>query len=224
MATAASPSVLREMGAGFRYVWNWKGLFALLVVATLLNLVLAPASALMPIFVIREFGGAALELSFLQAGWGLGTVAGGLLLGVWGGFRRRIYTSVLGLVGIGASFVVAGLAPREAFWLAVAAMFVSGGMGAITNGPIFAILQSIVTPEMQGRVFTVVGSAAMAMMPLGIIFAGPVADTFGVRICYVAGGLGCVLISLACLASPVILHIEEQKAPAEAVVDLSGAG
>jgi len=33
-------------------------------------------------------------------------------------------------------------------------MFVAGYMNPITNGPVHAVLQAVVAPEMQGRVFT----------------------------------------------------------------------
>ncbi len=109
----------------------------------------------------------------------MGVVLGGLTLSVWGGFRRRILTTLVGLVGMGIGTLMIGLTPATMFGLALAGMFVAGFMNPITNGPVFAIFQSVVAPDMQGRVFTVLGSVTAAMSPLGMIIAGPVADTFG---------------------------------------------
>ena len=54
-------------------------------------------------------------------------------------------------------------------------------MNPITNGPFFAVLQSSVRPDMQGRVLSLVQSGSVAMVPLSLLVAGPVADALGVR-------------------------------------------
>jgi len=52
-------------------------------------------------------------------------------------------------------------------------------MGALIDGPVFAILQSAVAPEMQGRVITVFMSLITLVVPFGMIFGGVFADRFG---------------------------------------------
>jgi DHA3 family macrolide efflux protein-like MFS transporter len=79
----------------------------------------------------------------------------------------------------------------------------------MVNGPIHAILQSAVEPEMQGRVFTLVGSMGAAMAPLGLIIAGPVADAIGVQSWYVIGGLACVLMAVVGYSIPAVMNIED---------------
>jgi len=54
-------------------------------------------------------------------------------------------------------------------------------MQPITNGPIMAIMQATVAPEMQGRVFSLIQAGATAMTPIGLLIGGPVADRFGVQ-------------------------------------------
>lgn len=73
----------------------------------------------MPILVTKHFGGQALELGLIDSAWGLGVVGGGLLLGVWGGFKRRLYTSMFGLVLMGSGVVIIGAAPANLLWLAL---------------------------------------------------------------------------------------------------------
>jgi DHA3 family macrolide efflux protein-like MFS transporter len=82
-------------------------------------------------------------------------------------------------------------------------------MNPITNGPFFALLQSNVAPEMQGRVLGLVQSAAAAMMPLSLLIAGPVADALGVRVWYLVGGAATVLAGLISFSIPVIMHVEQ---------------
>jgi DHA3 family macrolide efflux protein-like MFS transporter len=96
------------------------------------------------------------------------------------------------------------------FPLAIAAFFVVGVMLPLTNGPLFAIVQAAVAPEMQGRVFTLIGSVAAAMSPLGLAIAGPISDTIGERTWFLVGGLVTGLMGLVSYLIPAIRSIEDQ--------------
>jgi DHA3 family macrolide efflux protein-like MFS transporter len=183
----------------------------ILVMATVINLLLRPATSLQPILVTQHFGGAAFELAWMESAWGIGAVVGGLLLSAWGGFRRRVVTSLLALVMLGAGMTAIGFVPASAFWLAVGLMFLVGVTGPLIDGPLFAVVQTIVAPEMQGRVFTLMISAASAMSPLGLIVAGPLADTFGVQTWYVVGGMVTGLMGLIAFFIPAIVRIEDGR-------------
>nr|HID12486.1 MFS transporter [Anaerolineae bacterium] len=208
-ATRSKPSLWGDVREGLRYIWGWPGMLALLFMATVINFLFNPAFSLLPILVTKHFGGEALELGWIESAWGIGVVLGGLILSVWGGFRRRILSTLMGLAGMGLGALVIGLTPATAFWLALGAMFFAGCMHPITNGPILAIIQAIVTPEMQGRVFTVIQSLASAMSPLSLAIAGPVADLLGVRTWYVIAGVVCALMGGGAFFVPAIVHLED---------------
>ena len=210
---AVKPSVWADMRAGFRYVGKWPGLLLILIMASLINLVLTPAFTLLPLLIKGEFGGGAMQLAWVESAGGIGIILGGLLLGIWGGFKRRILTTLVGLVGLGIGTLMIGFTPASAFLLVVAAMFLVGFMQPITNGPLLAVLQAVVAPEMQGRVFTLVGSLAAAMSPLGLVIAGPLSDAVGVRAWFIAGGILTGCMGIAGFMMPAILHIEDRPAP-----------
>lgn len=213
----ARPSVLQDLRAGLRYVIHWPGLLLLMVIATTINFLVTPAFSLMPILVVKVFNGGAWQLGGLESAFGIGMVLGGVTLSAWGGFRRRILTSLVGLIGMGAGITVLGLVPPEAFRVALVAIFVAGFMNPIVNGPVMAVMQATVEPEMQGRVFTLLQSAASAMSPLSLAVAGPMADTLGVQVWYVVGGLACVLIGIGGYFVPALMHLEDNhrtKSPA----------
>jgi DHA3 family macrolide efflux protein-like MFS transporter len=203
------PTVWADVRAGLRYVRGWPGLMAILGVAMIINFVVNPSFSLMPLLVTDHFQGSALQLGWLESAWGVGVVAGGLLLSLWGGFRRRIYTSLLGMVIAGVGIATVGLVPGSAFVWAVSALFVAGAMNPLINGPLFAILQATVAPEMQGRIFTLVSSFATAMMPLSLAVAGPLADAVGVRPWYVVGGIVFSLVGVVGFFVPAIIKVEE---------------
>ena len=215
---ATSPSLWGDMKAGLRYIWNWTGLMVLMCMAMLINFILTPAFSLLPLLVTNHFHGGAIQLGWLESSSGIGIVLGGLLLGIWGGFRRRIFTSLLGVSLMGLCTLVLGLTPATMFWLAIAMMFSTGFLQPLTNGPIFAILQATVAPNMQGRVFTVVGSLSAAITPLSLLVAGPIADAVGIQIWYIIGGIACVLVGVIAVFIPAVVNIEQSPQAERSVV------
>jgi DHA3 family macrolide efflux protein-like MFS transporter len=211
--TNVTATVWQDMRTGFSFLKQWPALLSVMGIAALLNLVLTPAFTLVPILVVDHFHGSAVQLGWMNAGYGLGIIGGGALLGIWGGFKRRIITSLLGIVGLGIGSFLIGVSPASAYGMALTGMILVGVMNAFANGPFFAILQSIIPPEMQGRVFTVLMSVSMAMAPMGLAVAGPLADRFGVQLWYVLGALVCGLMVTWILFSPALLRVEDGQAP-----------
>jgi len=163
------------------------------------------------LLVTQHFGGGAFQLAWLDSIAGVGVIAGRLLLGVWGGFKRRIITSLAGLIGIGFGAVLMGLTPGSMFPLGVAAALIIGFSLPITNGPLYAALQATVAPDMQGRVFTLIESVSSAMSPLGLLVAGPVADLIGVQSWFLMGGIVSGLMGIIGLFIPAIVHFEDGR-------------
>ncbi|HAF70097.1 MAG: Multidrug resistance protein [Acetothermia bacterium 64_32] len=207
-AEGEKTSYLADLKAGFRYVWAWKGLLYLMMFATLINFVANPAFSLLPLFVKDHLGGGAMELGWLESAWGVGMVAGGLLLSVWGGFRRRIFTALTGVLGMGAAILGVGFLPPGWLYAALGLFLLAGLMNPIANGPLMAILQARVSPEVQGRVFSLLSSMVTAISPLSLAVAGPVADLVGIRPMYAIAGAGMVLLGIAALASPPVRDVE----------------
>lgn len=205
-----------DLSDGLRYVWSWPALMLLMLLAVIINLVINPAFALLPLLVTDHFGGQAIHLGALEAMFGFGVLIGGLLLGFWGGFKRRIFTSLTALIGMGTGVLLLGLAPSGWMWLGFGAAFIIGSTMSLVNGPLHAIFQSTIEPEMQGRVFTLLGSAAGAMSPIGLIIAGPVADWLGVRSWFLFGGSITLLLGIGSFFLPLLLHIEDGRSPQEA--------
>ncbi len=210
------PGVLADMAAGFRYLWAWPGLALLLGMAAILNFFLVPTMSLQPILVVKHFGGGPLELSWMEAAMGLGLVAGGLGLGAWGGFKRKMLTSLMGVALAGAGIGSVGFVPAGIIGAAVALVFVAGAALSLANGPLFAIMQATVAKDMQGRVFTLLGSLSGAMMPLGLALAGPVADAIGVRSWYLVAGAVTVAMAAAGFFIPSLMRIEEHAGGVQA--------
>jgi DHA3 family macrolide efflux protein-like MFS transporter len=219
-ALAVTPrSLLLDVRAALRYLSNWPGMLILLGMATMINFLLNPGGALLPLLVKDHFGGSAWHLGAMESAWSVGIIGGGLLLSAWGGFQRKIVTSMIGLIFMGMGPLMIGLAPGDLFWLAVGGQVVSGLFNPMVNGPLFAVLQERIAPEMQGRVFTLVSSMSGAMSPLGLALAAPVAEAFGVQSWFVIGGAACMLMGIVALMIPAVVGIESMPIPVRPAVE-----
>jgi MFS transporter, DHA3 family, macrolide efflux protein len=204
----ANTSVWHDLKAGLRYVLGWPGLLIVGLMTVAINFTILPAFSLLPLMVKNTFGGSAIHLGWVQSAMGVGMLIGGGLLGIWGGFERKILTSMLGLMGMGAGTLVLAIAPSGAMPLAVGGALLVGLMSPITMGPFFAVIQSTVEPDMQARIFSLLSSIGGAMAPIGLLVAGPVADRAGVQTWFLLGGLLCVAMGLAGLFIPAVMNIE----------------
>jgi len=217
-------SVWREMRDGMAYVWGWTGLRKVLILAVVINMISMPAFVLVPLLVKNEFGGGAMEIASMQSAWSVGFLLGGLLLSTWGGFRRKMTTVTLAMFGSAAGMLIVGVAPGTVFMLAVGGFLIAGLMNVLINGPAFALLQTIVDADMQGRVLALVISLANAMTPIGLAFAGPMAEFTGVRTWFILTSVVFVLSGCFVLINSDVRNIEDSRnEPAQARQTISPA-
>ncbi len=183
------PSVWQDLVEGWKYVVGWPGLMAIIMLAMLVNFLINPAFSLLPLLVTEHFGLGAYELGFIDSAFGIGVIVGSLVLSVWGGFKNKSITSLLSLTISGLAVLVVGIAPSNMYFLALAGIAIFGFLNPITNGPIFAIIQSKVEPEIQGRVLSLLSAGAGLASPLGLALAGPLADaTNNNQLWFIIGG------------------------------------
>lgn len=172
----ASAPAWRQMQTGVRYILARRGLFGLLLVYVGINLFAALTYfAILPPMILARSGGSELALGSVQGALGAGALAGGIVMSLWGGPRRKIhgalgFTAVSFLCG-DMLFAVGRSLP---VWLAAAA--VSSFFIPLLLGSYRAIWQMKVAPGVQGRVFAVQGALQTAAMPVGYLLAGPLAD------------------------------------------------
>lgn len=206
-------TTLNDLREGLRYVGARRGLVYVLIISTSLNFLIAPAFSLLPLYVNKDFGGNAQMLAWAEMAIGIGTILGGVALAAWGGFKNKVVTSMLGVLLIGVGATLIGLAPEALFWVLVVGGFVFGFAASLANGPIFAVLQTVVAPEMQGRVFALIMTAALAITPISLLVAGPLADAFGIRLWYLLAATACFVVAVVGYLTPDIHDLEARLAP-----------
>ena len=73
----------------------------------------------------------------------VGIVLGGIVVGTWGGFRRRIITTIFGWIVYGIGTVCVGIAPVDFLAFAIAGITLSGVGSSLINAPLRALLQAM---------------------------------------------------------------------------------
>jgi len=170
--TGETPSFARELAFGWRYIATRPALLRLVAFFFLINFSMGTFSALFTPLVLSS--GSAEVLAWLLCVGSLGLLAGGMLMTVWGGPRRRVH-GVLGLAPVfGLSLVLIGAQP----WPLVtgAVVFVFFLTHPIIDGSDHALWQSKVPLEVQGRVFAIRRALENTSALLAYLAVGPLAD------------------------------------------------
>lgn len=204
------PSLKNEMKEGLAFLKSWRGALSIIALFMIANLLLSPAFSLLPLLVIDHFQGGAAEYAGMEALAGIGMLAGGVLLGVWGGSRRKVVTMLLSTLVLSLGMTALGLIPAELILFAYGLAAIIGLSLSLINGSMMAMMQASVPFAMQGRVFALISAGATAMMPVGLLMAGPLADAFGVRIWYLLAGIPMIFLTLAYMTSRTVMRIEDQ--------------
>ncbi|MEV0679063.1 MFS transporter [Actinosynnema sp. NPDC050436] len=169
---AAKAGGREGIGAGLRWLRGAPGIFTLCAVFGVWNFLFAIAGGLVQPLIL-SFSSPA-TLGVLMAAGGSGLFVGGLVMGAWGGPKRRVQGIYLGL-GLGGVFLVLhSLAPSP--WLiglaAPAFLFTL----PLMNTCCVTLLQTKVDPAVLGRVLAVVRMLSTAAMPIAYLLIGPLSD------------------------------------------------
>jgi DHA3 family macrolide efflux protein-like MFS transporter len=211
-------SLLQPLWEGLRYVQSQRGLCLLFVSGALGGFLAIPAVAFLPLLVSRHFGGDAADLGLMQSAYGVGYLAGGIVLSAWGGFKQRIVTSAVGTSIIGCGILIIGVTPATAFLAAVAVWFIVGAGFPLALGPLRAVFQSTIPYEMQGRFFSLNDAVIRGLTPLGALLVGTAADTLDMRIVWVVAGVGLVGLALTRILTPSIYRLGSAREPGRSEV------
>lgn len=174
---ALKQSFRTEILGGFQYMWARKPLFWLSIAASALNFLLGGTLALaLPYLMARlaDMPNPEAVTGLLLAVINIGGLVGGILISAWGGTKRRMYTVLPSIFITGLFLALFGVA-RTAPFLGFALFFMMFPLPAV-NGMLMSILQTKVAPDVQGRVFSVLGMMSQVLTPIAYLLVGPLAD------------------------------------------------
>jgi len=200
------PNFIREMKEGMAVLRQNKGLFALLLVGTLYMFVYMPINALYPLITMECFNGTPMHISITEIAYASGMLIGGLLLGLFGNYQKRILLITASIFMMGISLTISGLLPQSGFFIFVVCCAIMGLSVPFYSGVQTALFQEKIKPEYLGRVFSLTGSIMSLAMPIGLILSGFFADRIGVNHWFLLSGVLIIGIAIAC---PMITEVRK---------------
>lgn len=203
------PNFIREMKEGMAVLRQNKGLFALLLVGTLYMFVYMPINALYPLITMEYFNGTPMHISITEIAYASGMLIGGLLLGLFGNYQKRILLITASIFMMGISLTISGLLPQSGFFIFVVCCAIMGLSVPFYSGVQTALFQEKIKPEYLGRVFSLTGSIMSLAMPIGLILSGFFADRIGVNHWFLLSGILIICIAIVC---PMITEIRKLDA------------
>lgn len=172
---AAASNIWKEAIYGFVYIWRRKSLLGVQITFAISNFFTSIGMVLIAPMVLARTASNELALAAVQSAMGIGGLAGGLAMTVWGGPKHRVHGVLLGFIGSSLlGLIPLGLGQNVTVWAI-------GAFGLlffipITNASNQALWQAKVPPDVQGRVFATRRLIAQISGPLGLLLAGPLAD------------------------------------------------
>ncbi|HEX8106280.1 MAG TPA: MFS transporter [Kofleriaceae bacterium] len=221
----------RELTAGWSYLVERDSLMALMIFLAGINFSFGLANALVQPLVLSFASPADLGRALTIGGAGL--LVGSVVMGTWGGPKRRVH-GIFGFVPLAAAgMFLVGLTSSIA-WV-TAAMVVVFFCLPFIEGCTTAIVQSKVAPRVQGRVFAITHMIAGSMAPISYLLAGPLVDQVfaplmkpggplagslgpifgvgegrGIALLISVLGIALLLTTLVAFLLPRVRHVEDQ--------------
>lgn len=199
-------SHLEEIRKGFTYLKENRFIKRLLAFQLTVLFLISPSAFLTPLMVSRTFGPEVWRLTASEMTYSFGMILGGLLITSWGGFRKKLNTTMLAGAFYGVMMIGLGAAPVFLIYLVCNTLI--GITSPCYNSPLIVTIQERVEPEMHGRIFSFMQIATSCALPLGMVLFGPLADRLPVQVLLcVAGGIVAVIAGFVYLTG--FFEIEE---------------
>lgn len=228
---ARSGSLWRDVVYGWRYLVARPALLGLMIFFGVNNFLVGVVEVLFTPLVLSL--GSTELLGILLSIGGLGMLVGSVTMSVWGGPKRRV-VGVFGFSGLLAvAILLAGLRPTPIV-LGVA-VFLAFFSIPIFQGANQTLMQTKITPEVQGRAFALKEMIAVSTLPLAYLVAGPLVDRVfepllavggvltgsvgrvigigpgrGIALLFVVMGTASLLLTLAGYLQPRLRRVEEE--------------
>jgi MFS family permease len=162
-----------ELSAGFKYIQE-RPAFVTLLSLFAFTLFLLPGMAYSLITPMVLSFETEKTLGLVLSAYGVGSIIGGVFLASQRGTRRRMNGILTALVVAGVAAILIGL--WENPWTIGFGVFLTGLSFVFVTGLNQVIWQVKSAPEMQGRLFALMGTLAVGGQSLGILLAGPLAS------------------------------------------------
>lgn len=177
-------SMWQSMKAGLSYLRFQKTIMVMLWISLLINFLFGAYEVGYSYILIEKLQIESQHFGLTQGAFSLGM----LLMSVYFSARKEVRFPLLlskrGIVGLGAVMgsIALPLLWSMDYWMMFSyfmiLMFSFGSLIIIVNTPLQVMLQKTIADEFKGRVFSIIETMAMALIPLGMVIYGVLYDVF----------------------------------------------
>lgn len=194
-AAGDAAHVWADVTFGFQQLRHKRGLWAITLLGMGFTLVFMPAASLYPLMTMQHFHGSVGQAGLIEVVYSGGMLAGGAIIGMFGKWRDRMKPIFFAYVVLGVTIGASGFLPgtQAAFWWFVALNTLAGIGTPFFNTLLMAMIQQSFAPTSLGRVLGVLNALMSLTGPVGLIFAGPLADRIGVPALFIIAGAGTLI-------------------------------
>jgi MFS family permease len=165
----------KEAAFGFKYIFARPSLLGLQMIFFFCNLFSGISFAVLAPMLLARTNQNTIILGSVESAASIGMVVGGVVMSIWGGFKKRVHGVLLGWVfGALLGEVIFSMGNSLPIW--VPAVLLSGLFVPLINGSNQAIWQAKVAHELQGRVFSTRRLIAWFTNPISPIIGGTLSD------------------------------------------------
>ena len=187
-------SVMSEIKAGISYSFSDKIIGKILIVYGMFILLSVPAGFMAALLVSRVYGDVYWYLTAVELVGFAGMALGGVLMGMWGGFKSRLKTFAFGLLILSIMTIGMGVSPYFILYLVM--MFVYSIALTMIQTAVTTIIQEKAEGSMLGRVFGLMGAMYSGFLPVGMAIFGPLADMLPLQWIMVGSGIALILVTI----------------------------
>lgn len=167
-------NILKDSISGFQYIAKRKGLLAILLIFLTVNGAAGFLNTLLSPMILAKFNDSSVILGWVQTVFGAGSILGGLIMSIWGGTKKKVYTVLSGVFLLGVGSVFLGISYSLIVILTM--LLIIGFFVVLANASSQSISQSIVPIELQGRVFSAMRFISSSAMVVSMAISGPLVD------------------------------------------------
>lgn len=203
--------MLESMKAGFRYLMKKPILKTMVVISLFINFLFGAYQVGYSFILIEKLKISAQHFGFTEGAFAVGM----LLLSIYFSARKELKFPFLVskwsivfmgvIIGVVSIPLLIDMSYTVIVVFYVALMFFFGASMSITNTPIQVMMQKMIEDDYKGRVFSIIETCAMALMPIGMVLFGFLYDIFPAEGILIVSSVLLILVILF-LARPSVVR------------------
>ena len=174
------------------YLFQDKQIFSIVVITTLLGFFYSLSNAIAPLFILKELKVSPALFGVVLAIQGVGALAGSIAAPMVSKYLGRGKALAINVFFASLLVIFIGLSPNAYFFVAVSVLI--GFTISVWNILLMSLYQSLIPPELYGRIHGARRTIVWGLMPIGALLGGVIARG-GLRLPFLIGGSIATLIA-----------------------------